>query len=277
MKMSSENLDLQHECKFDWGHDVIVKLQKNEIITLKNKIILSKEDKNNGYFFAANCPSPENIEAQNIYFQEKWQKPRVWITGRGKNPLDAEKSAYEKFLKCKICTHDFLQQSDSILIGDAVCKICGLFISEYFMQEDIKKAKYLSLSYHHNEILFDDVTVANHLHSMTTEMIYDINLRDNEKIDLMCAGWLHHSHGNLSSNDKVEQILKYFYLDHKQQYESIILQYYDIVDTIRILLNKPKHKDFLKKTVILGKELLQELENRNLPNSTFLQSWLMMA
>jgi hypothetical protein len=112
--------------------------------------------------------------------------------------------------------------------------------------------------------------------STTQEMAYDPNLNYNDKINLMCAGWMHHTNGQLHYNDLVEKILKYFYLDPKSMNESVILKYYDCVDMIKLLLDK-KNYDILKKQIEEGNELIKALNDLDLPHASFLQSYILMG
>ena len=160
--------------------------------------------------------------------------------------------------------------------GDAICQKCSVFVSEFFLNKQIHYAKYNSLAFHNNSLLFDNISIKMHLMSTTQEMAYDPNLKIDEKINLMCAGWMHHTNGQLHYNDLVEKILKYFYLDPKNMYESMILKYYDCVDMIKFLLNS-KNYDILEKEIKESKNLFKILTEFGLPHSTFLQSYILMG
>lgn len=275
--MYSKKTEIEYSSSKDWGEDAIVKIKESEINYLKYKNLYSKKDNKDKYLFAANVQIPESINLPNIFILEKWQRPRIWITGRGKKIEIAEDDAYNNFQKIKSCSHDFYNESQNDLVGDGICRKCKVFVQEYFINQDIRKSKYESLELHKDDIFFGKIPLKNHLYSMTQEAAYDINLKPNEKVDLMCAGWLHHSNGQLHSNDCVENILKYFYLEPKKMYESLILQYYDLVDNIKILVQLNNDHENLNKINENAKVLLREMEQKGLPNAYFLQSWILMA
>ena len=60
-------------------------------------------------------------------------------------------------------------------------------------------------------------------------------------------------------------------------YESLILQYYDLVDNIKILVQLNNDHENLNKINENAKVLLREMEQKSLPNAYFLQSWILMA
>ena len=275
--MYAKNNEVNYKCKLHWGKNSISKVRESNIYNVKDKNLTVKKDEDNQYLFAVNINIPDNVNMENIYVMDEWQKPRVWITGRGQCPEKAENDASDNFYKVQKCKHQFKNESKNELTGDASCLHCNLFIPEYYMHPDIRKSKYNALSYHKDDYLISGVFLKNHLHSVTTEMSFDINLQDEEKIDMISAGWLHHSNGNLDSNDKVEKILKYFYLDSSKIYESLILQYYDLLDTMKILIHTNSDTKKLQEVTNLAKSVLTHYEKRSMPNASFLESWIVMA
>ena len=275
--MYSKNSEIDYDCKFDWGSDSLIKVRQSDINFIQNKTLKCKQDKENKYLFAVNLNIPDSLDMADIFVMDKWQKPRIWVTGRASCPEKAEANAVRNLEKIKSCNHHFKNESNNDLIGDASCLHCNLFVPEYFLNNDIKKAKYNALAYHKNDMFIDGIELKNHLYSVVTEMNFDINLKDHEKIDLICAGWLHHTNGNIEANDFVEKILKYFYLEPSIMHESLILQYYDLVDTMKILIHSQTDMDKLCKVNALAKSLVQHFEDKSMPNATFLQSWILMA
>jgi len=264
-----------YSCVYPWSSDSFVKISTTDISYIKEGKMKTKKDVDYKYLFAIFHPIPENISMPDVFIFEKWQKQRIWITGYGINLEEAEKAAFNKYKIVSSCPHTFKNNGDKIN-GDASCKNCSVYVSELFLHKDIHYAKYNSLAFHKNDFLFDDITVKSHLMSTTQEMAYDPNLNYNDKINLMCAGWMHHTNGQLHYNDLVEKILKYFYLDPKSMNESVILKYYDCVDMIKLLLDK-KNYDILKRQIEEGNELIKVLNDLDLPHASFLQSYILMG
>lgn len=264
-----------YNCSQSWDENSMIKIACNDINYVSDKKLKSKKDLDSKYLFAVLHPISENIQMENIFIFDKWQKQKMWITSGGKTVQDAELKAFQKYKRIASCNHDFVLSGDEIN-GDALCKKCSAFVSEYFLNKKIHYAKYQSLAFHRESILFDNITVKMHLMSMVQEMAYDPNLDIDEKINLMCAGWMHHTNGQLIYNDVVENILKYFYLEPHKMYESIILKYYDCVDMIKFLLNS-KQYDMLQKEINDAKKLNEVLLSYGMPHNNFLQSYILMG
>ncbi len=275
MSFSIDHEEGKYDCQKQWLPDSYFKISSSNISYIKEGRIKTKKDPTYKYLFAVLHPVSDNIKIPDSYIFEKWQRPRMWVTGYGRDIQESEAAAYVKYCKISQCNHDFILSGEEIN-GDATCSKCSVYVSEYFLNKNIHYAKYNSLAFHQNDVLFEDIKISHHLMSLTQEMAYDPNLKIDEKINLMCAGWMHHTNGQLQYNDIVEKILKYFYLDPKSMYESMLLKYYDSVDMIKFLLNSKKY-NILKKEVDEANILLKILHDFDLPHASFLQSYILMG
>lgn len=265
-----------YECQMGWSEGCTFQIKDSEINYRKDRSLLQKTDIENKFMFASLCPAPENIIVTDVFVLGKWQRPKVWMVGRGRSIGEAESAAFEQYAKAGKCDHKFSNKDDSDLSGDGVCKTCGIFVTELFLHPNIRSAKYKALARHGNQTLFGDVMLKNHLMSMTQEMIFDPHLSPGKKVDFVCAGWLHHTNGDINSTDNVDQILKFFHLDPSAKQESMILQYYDIVDTIKYLL-VDQNQSLLEKTLQESKDLLISFERYSMPHAHFLTSYILMC
>lgn len=264
-----------YECANEWPNDCLIQISESEVSCIKDRTIVSKRPDSDCFMFSVFHPVSENIEIPDNFMFGKWQRPRMWVIGHGDTVIDSEISATSRLREISECSHKF-QRCDDGMVGDARCCKCGVMIPELMMNKDIHFSKYKAIEYHGDQKLFGKTTVVSHLMSMTQEVAYDYALKDSEKVDLICAGWLHHTDGNIFNNDTVEKILKYFFLEPQEVRESLVLSYYDIVDTVKILLNC-KDADLLSKTLERGKNLLPHFENRGMPHASFLTTYNLMA
>lgn len=265
-----------YECQMGWSDGCTFQIKDSEINYRKDRSVLQKTDSENRFMFASLCPTPESITSPDVFVLGKWQRPKVWMVGRGKSIREAEAAAFEKHSEVERCHHNFANKDKSCLSGDGICKKCGVFVTEMFLHPNIRNAKYKALAHHENQILFADVMLKNHLMSMTQEMVFDPHLPPDSKVDFVCAGWLHHTNGEINSTDNVDQILKFFYLDPKAKQESMVLQYYDVVDTIKYLLVN-QNQSLMEKTLQESKDLLIGFERQSMPHAHFLISYILMC
>lgn len=264
-----------YECYHEWTNDCVIQIREPEISCIKDKTIISKKAYSERFMFSVFHPVSENIEISENFMFGKWQRPRMWIVGYGNTVAESEMSAVSRLQSISECAHRFYRCDDS-MNGDARCSKCGIMIPELMLNKDIHFSKYKAMEYHGDDVFFGKTKIVSHLMSTTQEMAYDYGLGDADKIDLICAGWLHHTDGTIFSNDTVEKTLKYLFLEPQEMRQSLILAYYDIVDTIKLLLNC-KEIDLLKKTLKRGKDLLPHFESRGMPHASFLTTYNLMA
>lgn len=264
-----------YDCIHEWPKECMIQISEPEISCLKDKMVVSKKPTSERYMFSVFHPVSENIEMPDSFMFGKWQRPRMWVVGYGETLGQSEMSAASRLVDISNCAHKF-QRCDDGMGGDARCSKCGIMIPELMLNKDIHFSKYKAIEYHGDEKLFGGTTVVSHLMSTTQEVAYDYGLKESEKVDLICAGWLHHTDGTIFSNDAVERTLKYFFLDPQETHESLVLSYYDLVDTIKILLGC-KDAELLARTLKRGKEMLPHFENRGMPHAFFLTTYNLMA
>jgi len=265
-----------YECTHSWIDDCSIQISEPDIACVKNgKIIQKHSDGDNKYLFSVLHPVTDNIEMPEAFLFGKWQRHMMWLTGSGKTIEASEKSAALRLSKVSSCSHNFIKVDDD-LFGDARCSHCGVFIQEYFLHRDIHYSKYKAFEFHGEQKFSGDITIKSHLFSTTQEMAYDYHLDEVHKIDLMCAGWLHHTNGQISSSDIVEKTIKYFYLDPKEMHESLLLTYYDLTDTMKILMQS-KNIDLLKETLQKSLEILPFFESKDMPHANFIKMYNSMA
>lgn len=274
MACSVEHGGSLHKCSESWSHESIFKVSEVKIKSVRDRNVVEREDTEERYTFAAFHPVTDNISMPESFFMGKWQKPRIWLTGRGRTIVEAEETALKRMGQVAGCDHRF-RKADDGMTGDATCMRCNVFVSELFLNPDIHYAKYNSLSQHGESEVEPGIKLRNHLSGMTTEMSFDPHLATNQKIDLLCAGWMHHADGIPSKNNS-EKILKYFHLDPSGMRESLLLSYYDTVDMIRHLLSTDNH-EALSKYAESASAIMGHMKNTDLPHSGFLESYILMV
>ena len=262
-----------HECSREWSEDSHFKVSEVRIKSVRNRSVTEKDDAEEKYTFAAFHPITDNISMPDSFFMGKWQKPRMWITGRGPTIAMAEEFALRRMGEVSSCDHKF-RKADEGMTGDAICNRCGVFVSELFLHPDIHFAKYNSLARHGDSDVESGVKMRVHLAGTTTEMSFDPHLKTERKVDLLCAGWMHHADG-LPAKGATERILKYFHLDPSGMYESLLLSYYDTVDMIKLLL-PIRNCEVLRKYSERASTILDHMKETDLPHSGFLESYIVM-
>ena len=106
------------------------------------------------YNLTVSVPCPDNITIKDMFVTgEGIQRPRISMVGCGDSPEQAEKDAYEQYVKITNCDHKWisLADDDSDISGDCFCEKCRICVYDLQMDEKLRNARNLAYEAHEGQ------------------------------------------------------------------------------------------------------------------------------
>lgn len=150
------------------------------------------------YTFTVFYPSPDSLALRPIWYTGKgFGKQRLVAWSADKELAKAEDNAWANYEQMDKCQHDFFRvdMSDEarseILDGDASCRLCHIYIHNYFMDEKLYKAKMLAYEAHDGQKRNSGHDYILHPHEVYHRVAWWKILPREQRLRMACAAWLH--------------------------------------------------------------------------------------